>query len=263
MKKKFIVPLAVMTTLTFTGCLPEQQTVTVSDNTVTVSDGTGTDTGTGTGTGTGTSTGSSCTGTSSDGQGDGYSLHYFNLMLAGHQNWVPGTYSNNLATQTMPTIAEAGILFRSDSKLKVRLKVHSQPNPTAGEEYCYGRAVGQGSDTYTYTKLRFQVHLRDIICDNDTEPSNPNTCQSGFRLGNPYRTQYVDPVSVDSCSPIMDFGAYRSGSSYGTVVEVNNVQADSDCQLNGDHCPADLIVRAASCWRMTLQLSTDYTQDFK
>ena len=269
MKRKFVLPLTLTTMLALTGCLPEQETTSSGDTsssvTITNGNGSGGDSGsdsgsTGGSTG-GSSGGSSCTGTSSDGSGDGYSLHSFNLMLAGHQSWLPGTYSDSLASESMPTITEASLLFRSDSELKVRFKVHSQPYPTAGEEYCYGRAVGQASDTYTYTKLRFRVHLRDVMCDTP-DPQNSNNCSSGFYLGPRYRTQYIDPVSVNACSPVLDFGAYRNQTAYGTVVEIDDVKADSTCQYNDTYCPAEKIVRQASCWRMTMQVETDYTQSF-
>ena len=172
MKRKFVLPLTLTAMLALTGCLPEEETTssgeTGSTVTITNGNGSGSDSGSDSSSGGssgGSSSGSSCTGTSSDGSGDGYSLHSFNLMLAGHQSWLPGTYSDSLASESMPTITEASLLFRSDAELKVRFKVHSQPYPTAGEEYCYGRAVGQASDPYTYTKLRFRVHLRDVMCD--------------------------------------------------------------------------------------------------
>lgn len=203
-----------------------------------------------------------CTGTTADGTGEGYSIHQFSLMLAGHQSWMPGTYADSLAQQTMPTLSEASIIFKSDARLRVRLKVKSQPYPTAGEEYCYGRATGQPADEFPYTKLRFRVHLRDIMCD-DVDPTNPNNCLSALYLGPRYRTQYIDPVSVNFCSPVVDLGSLRNTTQFGTTIEVEDVKADSSCQANDDYCPAEKIVRAASCWHMVLQVVTDYTQDFK
>ena len=145
--------------------------------------------------------------------------------------------------------------------LKVRLKVHSQPFPTAGEEYCYGRNTGSPADQFSYTKLRFRVHLRDVLCNNP-DPVNPNNCLSGFYLSNRYRTQYIDPINVDGCSNPIDLGAIRNQTQFGTIIEVEDVKSDSTCQANGTFCPAEKIVRTASCWRMTLQVVTDFTQDF-
>lgn len=264
MKKKYLVPLSLAICASLTGCLEQEEASSSPSQEVTITNTTGGDGGSdgGGSTGGGSNTGTTCSGTSTDGQGDGYPLHQFNLFLAGHQSWMPGEYSDSLASQTMPTIREASILFKSDSRLKVKFKVHSQPYPTAGEEYCYGRASGQASDAYNYTKLRFKVHLRDVLC-NTPDPQNSNNCLSGFYLGNRYRTQFVDPISVDSCSPVIDFGSFRNQTQYGTVVEIEDVKADSTCQANNTFCPAEKIVRAASCWRMTMQVSTDFTQEFR
>ncbi len=214
------------------------------------------------GNGGGTHTYNTCSGTSSDGMGDGYAIHSLNLFLAGHQAWLPGTYSDPLAQQTMPTIKQAGLLFKSDTKLKIRFKVNAQPFPTAGEEYCYGRDTEQPADQYPYTKLRFRVHLRDVICLDNPAPANPDNCQS-YGLGDRYRTQIVEPISEGTCGPIIDLGPIRNQTVYGTTIEVEDVKADSACQAGAEYyCPAEKIVRAASCWSMTLQVVTDYTQDF-
>ena len=203
-----------------------------------------------------------CTGTSSDGEGDGYAIHQYRMILAGHQTWSPGDYTESLQTMTMPPINEASIVFKSDSRLKVRFKVNSQPFPTAGEEYCYGRATGQASDSYPYQKLRFRVHLRDVQCSNPNA-QDPTVCDSGQSLGPRYKTQYINPIDVNFCSEPIDLGALRNSTVFGTVIEIDDVKADSTCQTNGQFCPAEKIVRAASCWDITLQIVTDYTQDFK
>ena len=260
--KEILLPL--MLIMSLSSCSPESSSSSSSSSS-TGDDGGGTtnvENPGDNGGGTTTPPTNTCTGTTSDGQGDGYAIHQYNLVLAGHQSWMPGTYTNNLAQETMPKISEASLVFKSDSRLKVRLKINSQPYPTAGEEYCFGRETGQSSDQYVYTKLRFRVHLRDIMCETP-DPQNPNNCLSGFTLGNRYRTQYIDPVSVNSCSPVIDLGSMRNDTVYGTTIEVEDVKADSTCQANGTRCPAEQIVRAASCWSMNLQVVTDYTQDFK
>lgn len=268
MKTKNLSLLLTFSMFMATGCFMPEQSATTEPNTGTTSsgtDGNGNSDGNGDSTGggsTGGSTGAYCSGTTSDGQGSGYPIHHYTLMAAGHQTWAPGTYSNALASETMPSIREASILFKSDNKLRVRFKIESQPNPTRGEEYCYGRETGQAADAFQYTKLRFRVALRDVKCDVPSS-TNTNECSSGFYLGSRYRTQYISPISVNSCSNIIDFGPYRNYSPYGTVVEIDDVKSDSTCQYNNTNCPAEKIVRAASCWRMTMQVVTDYTQDFK
>ena len=217
-----------------------------------------TNTGTSTNTNTGTQlppgTGSTCYGNSSDGQGPGTPITDLDIMLAGHQNWVPGSGGGS----SYITIQEASYLFQTDSRLRVRLQIKSQPIATAGEEYCYGRTTGQAADPFTYTKLRFKVHLRDVICNS----FSANNCVS-YSLGARYKTQYIDPVSVGSCSPIIELGQLRNTSQYGTVIEVEDVRADSTCQYNNTYCPAEKIVRTGACWHMKLQIVTDYTQDFR
>ena len=106
------------------------------------------------------------------------------------------------------------------------------------------------------------MQLRDVLCNNP-DPNNTNNCLSQFYLGNAYQAQISQPVSVDSCSQIFDLSNYRNQTQFGTVVEVTDVRADSTCQFNDTYCPAEQAVRPQSCWHMTMQISTDYTQDLK
>jgi len=207
--------------------------------------------------------GGGCTGTTADGVGDGASIFTQNVFLAGGQSWAPGNYTNPLATETMPSIQNGRLLFQSDSRLKVRFKINSQPIPPQGtsEEYCYGRQQGV-VDAFVYTKLKFKLVLRDVLCTNP-DPNNNNNCLSGFYLGSPYQAQISQPVSVDSCSQVFDLSNLRNQTQFGTVVEVTDVRADSTCQYNDTYCPAEQAVRPQSCWHMTMQISTDYTQDLQ
>tara|TARA_Y100000768_G_C23990989_1_gene692942 strand:- start:6979 stop:7815 length:837 start_codon:yes stop_codon:yes gene_type:complete len=208
-------------------------------------------------------TGGQCAGTTADGTGSGTAIHHFYPLVAGGESWVPGNYDfqNDPETSTFISLSDASIIFSSDSKLQFRLKVRPQPNPPAGEEYCYGRATGQSADAHTYTKLQFTVYLRDIKCDQPNA-GNPSQCDSGFYLGPRYRPQMIGPVNVDSCSNIVDIGSLRNSTQYGTTIEIANVQSDSTCQFNDTFCPAGDNVRAASCWHVTLQVVTDFTQSF-
>lgn len=255
MMMKYLVLTLILSTLV--ACTQEQPATTTNNTTVNNNGGGTGDTG---GSDTGGDDGSDTGG----GTGSGYPIHQFDLMLAGHQAWMPGTYSDPEQQAAMPTIQEASYIFASDTKLQIRFKVNSQPVPTSGETYCYGRKTGSASDPYRYTKLRFRVHLRDIKCDSPSS-SNPNSCNSGFYLGNRYRTQYIDPpVNVGSYSPIIDIGSMRNQTQWGTVVEVEDVKSDSDCQYGYSeyNCPSEKIVREASCWHMTMQVVTDYTKSF-
>lgn len=215
----------------------------------------------------GPGTGSTCYGTAEDGTGDGNVLLQFNLLASGGKNWLPGNYptgfsgSDAMAQETMITIEEGHYFFATDSRLKVRFKVMPQPSPPAGEKYCYDRATGQAADVYTYTKLKFTLYLRDVIC-NQYSNSDPSKCVS-YSLGNRYATQTVGPVNVNECSQIIDLGSIRSQSSLATVVEVAYVNSDSYCQSNGQFCPAEKKVRDASCWSIKMQVATDSTQNFR
>ena len=244
--------------LMLTSCLPEESTSNSSSSNDTGEDTTTETTSTDSDSSTTTTT-STCSGTTSDGTGDGLAIYQFDMLAAGHQTWVPGTYSNELASSTMPTIPEASALFQSDSKLDIRFMVKSQPYPTQGEEYCYGRTTGQAADAYTYTKLRFRIALRDIKCDN-VDPNDSSKCLSDLYLGSAYQYRYIDPVSVDSCSDTISLGSVRNATTFGTTIQVDTVQADSTCQQYGTYCPSERIVRSGSCWRMIMQVSTDYTK---
>lgn len=205
---------------------------------------------------------STCTGTVADGFGDKPPIFIQDLFLAGHQAWVPGTYTDPLATATMPTVRNAMLMFKSDSRLKVRFKINSQPLPPIGETYCYGRESGPG-DEFAYTKLKFRLSLRDVKCDNP-DPGDPYNCLSDFYLSDPYGSQFINaPVDVGSCSNTISLGPLRNQTQYATVVIVDDVKADSTCQANGTFCPAEKIVRTRSCWHMTMQISTDHTQDLQ
>jgi hypothetical protein len=107
------------------------------------------------------------------------------------------------------------------------------------------------------------MHLRDIECET-VNAQDPTTCDSELKIGVRYATQYIGPIQVQLCSSPIDIGPKRNRNNpFGTVIEIEDVKADSTCQANETFCPAEQIVRAASCWDMTLQVSTDYTQDFK
>lgn len=224
--------------------------------------GNGGTTGTTGTTGSGSTTGTTGTDgtTGSTGTSGGFPLHQFDLLLSGHESWVPGNYTDSLAMETQITPQEANILFSSDTRLKLRFRVLPQPNPTSGEKYCYDRTLGQAADAYSYTKLKWRVRLRDILC-SQPDPNNTNNCLSGFYLGSPYSPRPIGPVNVDSFSEVIDYGSSRNFSPYGTTVEIDQVYSDNYCLATGSYCPANFVVRRASCWHMTMEVSTDYTQD--
>jgi hypothetical protein len=257
-----------LTLFLLTACV-EQGTVTQSSGTTgttttgnTSSGDSGGSTGSGGTTVTPPGEGTTCHGSTADGEGVGVPIHNFNLFLAGYQTWQPGNYTSSLQTQVMPTLQEAVYLFQSDSRLRVRFKVKTQPNPGYQQEYCHGRTIYGPADQHNYTKLKARVSLRDIKC-NTPDPTNTNACLSGFYLGSPYSSQIIDPIDVAECGPVIDFGHLRTQNPYGTVIAVDDVMSDSSCQANGSSCPSEEQVRSQVCWNMTMQVVTDSTQDFK
>ncbi len=238
----------------------EDVTIVTTDNTTTNNNNTTTDNTT---TGTTTlGTGTTCTGNStSDGQGNGTPLHQYEIVMAGGQSWVPGIQSTTDLYGDFPSILESGLIFPSDNLLRVRFKVKPQPFVPKGQIYCKGRATGQAGDHFKYTKLKFAMHLRDVIC-NDF--NNNGVCVSA-QLGPRYKTQFIDAIDQNTCSPIIDIGHIRNQgpNTIATTVEIDSVRSDSTCQSNGFGCPSEIKVRDASCWQMTMQVVTDFTQDFK
>jgi hypothetical protein len=201
--------------------------------------------------------GFSCSGDASDGVGSGLQLGIFDLTLAGYQNWFPGQVSGS--PYWIPTVQESSLLFATDSRLKVRFKVLPQPIAPAPinvngnlvyTEYCHGRQTGMAGDPFNYTKVRLKVALRDVLLNGST-----------YSLGAPYQHRIIDPISANYCSPVIDFSTVRNASAVATVVEVSEVKSDSTCQNNGTLCPAEAMVRRASCWSVKMQLATDQTQN--
>lgn len=263
MKNKILLPI--LMTLLAAACVPQPATQSSSNNDsgeVIIGGGGNDGGGNNGGGGSSSGQGSTCHGSEQDGQGPGVPIYHFNLLLSGGVSWVPNEYANSFAYESNINLEEGHLFFSSDSRLRVRFKVMPQPSPPVGEKYCYNRETGKASDPFDYTKLKFTLYLRDILCDS-VDPNDSSKCNQ-FSLGNRYRARTVGPINVDSCSPIIDIGNLRNSTQWGTVVEVAYVNADSACQAGeAGACPAEKAVRPASCWNMTMQVVTDYTQDFK
>lgn len=269
--------LIALSLFAFTSCLSPEATST--SNTTVNNDGdsgggssSGEDSGTGDGgTGSGGSTidggtGVTCYGSQSDGQGQGFPLREKEFLLAGQTSWKPWNNSDNynqLGKDSIWAIDVAANALQTDSRFKFRVKLHAQPEPGGSPqtEYCFGRTYPGADDQHLYTKIKFKVSLRDVQCPNGQLDRN---CTLGAR----YSTETVGPVSVSQCSPIVDFTNKRNFSTYGTVVEIWDVRSDNACQVTGSEhdCGSDetrTLLRKQSCWSATMQISTDYTQDFK
>ncbi|MBC76456.1 MAG: hypothetical protein CME64_10620 [Halobacteriovoraceae bacterium] len=228
--------------------------------------GSGSDGGGSTGGGIGGGTGVTCYGSQADGQGDGFPIRQKEFMLAGHTSWKPWNNSDNynqLGKDSIWAIDVASNALQSDSRFKFRVKLHEQPEPGGSPqtEYCFGRSYPAADDQHLYTKIKFKVSLRDVQCPG-------GQLDKSCTLGPRYSTETVGPVSVDQCSPIIDFSTKRNFSTYGTVVEIWDVRSDNACQAteSSHDCGSDgtrTQLRRQSCWAATMQISTDYTQDFK
>ena len=214
------------------------------------------------------SSGSSCYGDTRDGaetsRYDLVPIFNIDVMMAGGQVWVPGNYSDTLRKASTPDLNDsAAVYFNTDSTLKVRFKVHSGYYPDKGDVFCYGRTTGSTSSSDNpYEKLAFRIRLADILCDRPSS-TDSSVCLSGFRLGSFYGQKYIDPVSVNECSPIIDLTYTKRPSDYGTVVAIDQVRSDQYCNKVGHHCPANYTVFTKDCWNMTLQIQTDQTVPFK
>jgi len=213
-------------------------------------------------------------GNGGNGGNGGVPPYEYEIMMAGDKTnptvelpWHPGIRkSGNSLGFFFGSTTQAIPYFASDSRLKVRFKALAQPYVPSGSTYCQGRATGQASDAYNYTKLKFTVFLRDIICTNYSNGS----CTNSY-LGSRYRSKTIGPVDVDSYSEVYNYGSIRNTGNNieGTAVEIAYVRADSTCQYSRNRnpsseygCEAEIKVRNASCWNMVMQVSTDYTQDF-
>lgn len=241
-------------------------TGTTGNTTSTTGNTTGSTTGNTTGntgnTGNTPGNGATCFGSTQDGQGTGFPLREVEMIMAGGQSWRAGISGNSGVYGDFYNEVQMGLLLASDSKLRVRFKVKPQPIANAGQEYCHGRSTGQSGDRYQYTKLKFSVHLRDVICSSF---NSNGQCQSAY-LGGRYASRIVDAADVNSCTPIMDLGHLRNTGNniIATSIEVDDVRSNSTCLLNGStNCNFADKVRDASCWNVRMQVATDFTQEFK
>lgn len=201
-----------------------------------------------------------------------------NLMMAGGKSWTPGSSYTYEVSGSDPVIdlTLAKAIFASDSRLKLKFKVLSQPvTDRMSEEYCYGRIVDGAADSFKYQKLKFDVRLRDIIYEFRKIEPNTSNFFTGFyiqdvKLGSPYGSRTIGPIEVGKLSESIDFSRLRNSTSGSTVVEITNVKSDSDCQYQTSRndqdrmrasCPSEYLVREQSCWHLEMYISTDSTQD--
>ena len=261
MKMKTLFTILTLSSLTLTSCFEQTKTVVVKETSGGGGDaggGGGWDNGGGGSNGGGTGGGT--------GSGTGFDTYKYTFRLAGGRNWAP--YSGSMSDEfkyMFPTITAAADLFKSDSRLKVRIKLLPQESAPSGTEYCLGRQYPQAEYEHYYTKVKFQLALRDVICPG----GNMNNCY----LGSPYGHQTVGPISVNGYSPILNLGSMRNisnGSIVSTAVEISNVRSDNACLSNNTeyYCGQSgndpyAPLKTGSCWEGTLEFATDYTKDIQ
>lgn len=273
MKKRTIITLMLLSSLSLTSCINNTQTVGSSGGKSSGGDSGsgdsggdgGSTTGGGTSGGTTGTGGGSTTGSTGTTGGGSFPNNSYTILVAGQGNnmggganyrpdnvWKPRPSENSY----MPTIQDAKIYFQSDSKLDVRFKLKDQPRNISGE-HCYGRIQGQAADEFPYTKVKFKMSLRDVSC---------NSSGSSCSLGSRYQTKDVGPINVGAYSQVYQMGHLRHPNADGVVVEVHSVETNNQCQSypydQGSNCAPDQYLRAASCWEAVMEFATDYTEGF-
>jgi hypothetical protein len=177
------------------------------------------------------------------------------ITLAGGYWYNPSSAEapNYMNTSSLlKSVPGAKMFFMTDSMVKVRFKVHPQPDSANSTSVCYGRVTGQ-STIAGYTKLKFNVQVVGVRADNTTvtEP-----------LG--YYT-----VGVNSCSPGIDLSSFKSMYPNGIYVIISDVRANqgqypADYSTKGwTNSDSYSLVRSGDCWSMDLEVAADGTKTFQ
>jgi hypothetical protein len=223
----------------------------------------GTTTGSSTGGTGGVTTGGVTTG------GPSANVYMFKAIMAGGSNWSIGVVPSDLGSDkgdfVALTASNRGI-FASDSRYKVKVKVLDPSSEgivittnNSGIRTCYGRLFPR-SQQPTYTKLSFQVGIRDIY-------------ESGgaYSLGTTYGRKSITMLPIDQYAPVLNWslgqnpGRNSGPNIVGHAIVVENIQSDSSCQWFGGasttYCPMSAHPTTA-CWGVQVELATDLTSDF-
>ena len=202
--------------------------------------------------------GNSCSGTTADGNNCGQiPIGNYRVVLAGLQDWYPQKNSSLL----YPQKAETELRFKSDGRLRVRVKVNSQPEPFLGIDgngnqihACEGRIAGADNPgAHRYDKISFNVNFY-------TSTQSGNTWVKSQLL----QSTHISGVSVDACSNIIDLPAEKIKiSSNPILVEIAAVSSDLFCTQQGIYCPSERIMRPQECYDITVQVVNDISDDFK
>ncbi len=206
---------------------------------------------------------------------------YFNVVMSGAVgSWSVGEIPPGISSDPnsndyvlgdfIPLNASNVPFFESDVRFKVKVKTLSEPvfsnnsknSDGSWKRICFDRSVGLALPSKKYTKLSYQVGIRDI-------------CQVGssYYLSGIYGQKTVSQVSVNSYSPVLDWSTGNfparnttcaSGTLVGHSVAVFNVMSNVQCQVspgNTSYCPMAPHPNTA-CWNVQVELATDNTADF-
>ena len=203
----------------------------------------------------GVPTGSCSTPTDPQGIPNAYGTRKGTITVAGGHWYNPaspdaaGLYNTS---SILKSVDKAKTFFMTDSMLKVRFKVHPQPDSAKSSSVCNNRTTGQ-STIAGYTKLYFNVQVVGVASNNSitNEP-----------LG--YHT-----VGVNSCSPAIDLSPFKAMYPNGVYLIISDVRANqgqypSDYSTKGwTNSNSFVPVRSSDCWSMDLEVAADGTKTFE
>lgn len=202
--------------------------------------------------------GSSCLGSTSDGDSCGQiPIANYRIKLAGLQSWYPQKSTSLI----YPQKSETELRFKSDGRLRARVKVNLQPEPFAGIDSngnqihtCEGRISGADNPgAHRYERISFDVQFYTTRLVGSTWVRN-QLLQSTHLTG----------IEVGACSQIVDLPAEKIQTSANPIiVEITQVSSDLFCEIQGIHCPSERIMRPQECYDITLQVANDISDDFR
>jgi hypothetical protein len=199
--------------------------------------------------------GSCSTPTDPQGVPNAYGTRKGTITLAGGYWYNPASpeAASLLNTSSiLKSVEKAKTFFMTDSMLKVRFKVHPQPDSAKSTSVCSGRVSGN-STIAGYTKLKFNVQVVGVASNNSivTEP-----------LG--YHT-----VVVNSCSPGIDLSPYKAMYPNGIYLIISDVRGNqgqypADYSTKGwTNSDSFVPIRSSDCWSMDLEVAADGTKTFE
>ncbi len=150
-------------------------------------------------------------------------------------------------TSPIPLTCTKANAFQTDSSIKVRIKVNTQPTSCGGDYYGY-------KFNSSYGNLRFDI-VTSVRRLNGTMVEGS--------------TVQTDWISVGSTSQVITIPAESSTDpDTPQFIDIKNVRSDAACVWYGGvdyngYCSDGWYIKNNECWSIELQVATDFTQDFK